>query len=1363
MEQFLGLSRDASREKAEPGTSPYNRNIVYNKKLGSITQEDGFEYVHEVPGVVIGTTSTNTHIVYISYDAISNQTLISYVDTATNVLTTVINTAYFGYEPTRPIEIIGWYNYNQELLIMFSDGVFEKSTAPRLINLMDIDVVLDVNKEFANQRDADSTLLFSTILQPLFSIKYGSKGTHDADLLFFTIAYILPDGTTSTRFLPILAEAFPLYAFKSEYKKEVTFKIENLDTFFTQFIIGIIAYRDNGIFGYTTDPINITSSSYEYAFNSVIELNSVAVDSIIIESSIFDKVKSLTIGNDAVILGGVTTKKSNSYQKYANNIRLNLHFDYRLDNRHQAPLLCPDEVYYFTIAAAFNNGSFSEEFHIPNFDPIPSDLALFDKNAFGLNDLPSDPIANFQVINKGDWANPSVGLPDFNSLPATKLNWGYWQNQELYPNNDNYNGALDYDGITVIPGGRDLRNTNVKLHRVPGLDALCKKFPMRLGMDIRNEEAGMPLDLHTRMPAFSITVENFMDAFASVITTDNIVGYRLSFVKKDSSSKLVEDINFIKPLVINTQVNVADEENVNIEYTINKVYGSMYSSTKPYKYYQYGFSRVKSINLSVYKGTISPKIIKANYGFLNNDENQDNATAAEENSFNTNYRTLENDTITKGTVGQYCKPTIPPVIPAEFLTFRIPLFSQTYAVVQSIEQTAGNVKASKNLFIHEQVKLKVKNSNTIFPVEVVPTPAFGWNPLMYSVANLDDSIATLDLDFYDPSVSNYVSKTLSATQVTRTNISSTLLNLRYNIHQGLQPKSFVVIGSTNIENPTRVFKDFGDTFSNNIFNEIVEYITTDGLNTYMNYFQQIYSGLLAIDNNTLIEFVKDKLLGYDYATAGDNLSKLVSFNYNKQITNKQSTRQLNTLIANIAFNYQKKYINSFPFRIVKSLPIQSEDLSTGNVRTFLANAYYDMPSIRGEVIYVVGFDRGVYCQQRYSLCIFQLKEKLSNNDENTAYLAETDLFAYKPQPIIDEENKGYIGCVHQFGKRLSKVGLLTADAERGKFYIIAGNQPKEISKIKMENDFKANLEAILQYIVPNLFNSNAVQDNPYNGNGILIGIDDKNNRILLSINNYKVKQSAIDAGAEIIDGIPYHTTYPEHPLVLADIKHIDISDSNSKTLSFNLDWQRWVAEHDYYPQYYNNTNKVNYAGINIIDFDNPSPVSTADTYITNKENTKTGKYFYNTDPIIYESFTDLLFNSRYDLSKWYKSVLWRSTVVDNNGKNIYEKTINAILLYTDYQCSGRIELDTEQFSLVRNSEGIWNFNDFRDMVKNSNSLPIVENGTFDVNKVHLTRSWFEKSDFISNFIVIRLIMDNINNTRTHIHNVNVEARISERI
>jgi hypothetical protein len=1371
MEQFLGLSRDASREKSEAGTSPYARNVVFDKQVGSITQENGFVSQDSIRGLIIGIHATNAHIIYITYQVETKKTLIVYVDTNTKQVTEVLETNYFNYSVERPIEIIAWYNYNQDLIIMFSDGVFEKSTAPRLINLMDIGVKLNNNKEFLNEEEANSTLLFSNIAVPRYSIKYGNKTTNDVDLLFFTIAYVLPDGVTTTRFLPILAEAYPLFGFKSEYKKSVTFKIEDLDPFFSQFVIGIIAFRDNAIFAYNTDFISYTDSTYEYTFNSITGLNVVTPDSIIVEKATFEKVKSLTIGNDVAILGGIVTKKVTSYQKYANNLKLNLYFDYRLDNRHQAPLLCPDEVYYFTIAAIFNNGTYSEEFHIPNRDAVNTDLDFINKTELGLTDLPDIDISKFKVINTGGWVNPSVGLPNFNNLSETKLNWGYWQNKETYPNTEDYNGSVDYDNNTAIVNGRDLRNTNVKLHRVPGLDNLSKKFPIRVGVDIQNEILSTAPDYHTRMPAFSINVENFLEAFSSVIDSDGIKGYRLSFVKKDDTSKIVEDINFVKPMFTGTELDVLDEDNVIVDGMITGATGPPLSSNV-YKYHQFGFSRVKSINLSVYKGNRSPTIIKANYGLFDYSNNTLTIPSNVENAIDKAYRKIEADKNTNGTVGQYSYPStfVSPVgtIATAFLNVKIVNPNTQYAVVKSIEQTPGNTKSFSNLFTHENIKLKAKNSNTVYPVAVTAPPAYGWNPLNYAPTSLTDTESLITVNVYDPLVNAYVNRSIYLEDLRRINISSTLLNLKNNVHEGLQPKSFVTVGQTNIENSALLFKDFGDTFSNNVYSEISEeffYYKINGANANIwgvAYFQNIFSGLLAIDNNTLVEFVKDKILGYIYITDNskndypNEVDKLLAFDYTKQLVNKESTRQLNSLIANIAFYYNKKYINKFPYRIVKSLTMQSENLSTSNIRTFLANAYYDMPSLRGELTSVTGTDKGVYCQQRYSLSIFQLKERLTNNDENSAYLAEADLFAYKPKTIIDEDNKGYIGSVHQFGRKLTKEGLLVVDAERGKIYIIGGDAPTELSKIKMSNFFREVLNLSVENKVPTLFSSSAVQDNPYNGNGILFGVDDRTNRILITINNY-TPLDVLPEDVNFINGVPY-----KEERVL-DIKNNLYTKNNSNTLSFNLDWKRWVAEHDYLPQFYINTNKRNYAGINNTLVTPTGFVEEVFTYITNENKAKAGKYFHDANNVIYESYIDLLFNSRYDLSKWYKSVLWRTTVKDSNNKNIEQATIDAIMLYTDYQCSGRTELNVKDFSLIRNSEGLWNFNDFRDLAKSINDLPVTNDGSYDVQKVYLNRNWFDKSDFISNFILVRLIMNNVEDTQTHIHNVNVEARISDRI
>lgn len=1341
MEQFLGLSRDASREKAETGTSPFNRNIVYNKQLGSISQENGFEFNHYIEGLIIGMCSTNKHIVYISVNEETNNTIISYMVTHTEEVIKVIDTNKFNYSIQRPVEMVATYNYKNELIIIFSDNVFKDSSAPRLINLTNIGLTV-TNGEFLNQNEADLTLLFTNINQPIYNIKYGEGSNHTCDVVFFTIAYILPDGVTRTRFIPVLAEAFPVYGFSLENKREITFKIDNLSPIFKQFIVGIVAYKDGGLFGYESQIINYSTSSYEYVFSSLDNLTLSSPEAIIVETSTFDRVKTLTIGNDTVLFGGVQKDNTNKYQKYANNLKLNLFFDLRSgkSNRHQAPLLCPDEVYYFTIALKKPDGTYSEEFHIPNRDSEPSDLVLIDKTALGLNNLTEEDIPSFRLINSGKWVDSSEGLPNFNSLTECKLDFGYWENTEKYPNVDDYNGTIDYDGITTITNGRDLRNKTVKLHRIPGLDALSQKFPMRLGMDFRNQDP-IVNDKDNRNPAFSLSMENFTEVFSIPIANGEIDGYRLSFVKKDGSSKIVADNAFIKPLVIE-EYSTFRKSNIFRDFP----------DSRHVKYTQFGFTRVRSINLSVNKGSTSAKVAKANFGFFESPLTSDNGTSSTINQYELGYKDMTDISSTTGSVGQYAQINNNNDFYLRNSSFKIPNINQQYASIVSIEQTPGNVRSKKNLYIHEQIKMKALNENTVLPLTPFVDPDsfldYGWNIIGYTPTSLSDSTSGCVLPFYNHVTNAYENKTIQAQYVQQLTVNVTLLTLRKDVHQGLNPTEFVTIGAADINNSTRLFKDFGDTFINNVYDEIFEQFGDD----FVVYFQQVFSGMLSIHNNTMVSFKKDKILGKKKLIT-DTIDELMAYDYQKIIYTKESTRQLNTLIANTSFNYRTPFNEIFPYRVNKALNLPSESLSTLNARSFLANSYYDLPNTRGIIISLTGFDKGVYCQQRYSLSIFQIKEKLSNNDDNTAYLAEADIFAYKPHVIIDEDNKGYVGCVHQFSRKLTKEGYLVIDAERGRITLL-GQGPKEISKIKMENEFNNILTPMTNKIVPTLFDENAVEDNPFNGNGIITGFDDETNRILLTVNNYD--QIELPEGYEYINGIPYFENKP------VDIKNPLVSVDRTRTFSYNLDWERWISEHDYAPQYYVNTNKYNFAGINVYKSDEVLNSGKGQVYLTNKVNQQAGRYFYFTDPTIYQSYTDLLFNSRYDLSKWYKSINWRTTVKDSNGDNNFLKTIDALMLYTDYQCSGIIELDTENFNLIRNGEGLWTINQFRDMVVKGDELPIDERGCVELNKLHINRIWFEKSDFISNFIVVRLIMYNVENTQIHIHNVNVEARISER-
>lgn len=194
----------------------------------------------------------------------------------------------------------------------------------------------------------------------------------------------------------------------------------------------------------------------------------------------------------------------------------------------------------------------------------------------------------------------------------------------------------------------------------------------------------------------------------------------------------------------------------------------------------------------------------------------------------------------------------------------------------------------------------------------------------------------------------------------------------------------------------------------------------------------------------------------------------------------------------------------------------------------------------------------------------------------------------------------------------------------------------------------------------------------------------------------------------------------------------------------------WVCEHDYFPTAYFYTIKGLYVT-------NKNNLNNSIVFKTNSKINK-GLYFNNK----FESYIDLIFNSRVDLIKLYQNVEWITQVIGENNENYYFETINSILLYSDYQCSGKIDIPNNLFKISRNVENKWQFNDFRDMII-SKILPIIDKeGRINENNLNNLKSWFDKSNFISNFIVIRLYMNNIDNKTIYIHNVNVKSRLSDR-
>jgi len=1353
MENFEGMVRSTTRDKNPPNTWEFARNILLSKSKTNIVNEDGFDYIHPIPGDFIGKIETNEEIIYFSVDGLFS--CIGYYKT--NLLGStyipVIRSIHLGFKLNRPIEGISFYNYKKELIILFCDGVFLDSNTPKLINVTNIGVDLDVNLELVDSADLGQLELYNQILNADIDTTYLDNGTLEADVAYITYAYVLPDGVSTTAYLPLIEVSYPTTGFRQDLKRNLQIDFTRLDPTYNKLKIGLVIKSNDGIFGYESSIRSYTGTDYSTIVSTLSAFTSVAADSLIIPVAVYNRIRTISTVNSQVVIGNLVGQEEFPFQKYANMLELGLRYDIRNEKEHTNPILCPDDVYAFYISLELLDGSFTKEFHIPGAvaNPVNNelvDLTDADLIALGLNDLiGTDTYKRFRIFNTGGFQTLSpIGNPV--SSDMSKLNWGYWENQELYPNSDEYNSTIDYTGALLT--GQDLRGTNIKYHRVPGLDNLVKGFPCILGYTDRNNPemiGSTGAFFQGAIPAFAVEVTNF-DTIIPAEIRNKIQGYKLSIVKKSQGSSLIEDINFIKQARVTHQDTDAGIQDFMTTPYIND------PNSHNYNFSQYGLSYIRSVNLSINKSTVIGKLVKANYGV-----NSALIRATSGGDGNEEIDTKDFTFIYGNIGGISVLPFSSTVLP---MYLRIP-DTQRFAVIKDVSYLPGNNIPAGTLLGEETIVLKAHNTLALpDPTSSLPTIPTRWNPLLMVIP--DDSLdsITLTIDAFTPNVGYvpYTYSTGSTSALNAIDVSSTFINLLKDVYPGFKPKDFITIGKVSLRTipntlSENLIRNCGDTFTHNLYNTIVSRAVGNDATGRIIYNQYVAKGIISTTNNSEVYMTKDRDYGiaYDTSDASTKFSEMLTFNYNKTIFNSPIFNSLNDLYIGILFDIDIITINYFPYRIAFSLKIQSENLSINNVRTFLANSYIDMLNDRGEVVALRGSNKVLYIHQKFSLFTATIKDKLTTV-EGTTYLGEGSLFDRTPDEVLDASNKGYIGCTSQFASIIYKDGYICYDQIKGKIFIVNTRNAIEISKQGLSIYFSENSNTFDKYHSIDRFSNIQPLDNPYQQVGYIIGFDDKYNRLLITKKYFRFLKP-LNVIVEpftvyVFDGEWYYSQYTNAaPTVITRLNYRDTDNfaEESKTFSYNLDTNTWICEHDYFPICYPTTNLGLYA-----------ISSESDLYKTNSLITK-GLYF----GVKFKSYVDLIFNTRHDLSKIYQSVSW-TTITRDRATNaiLFFKTIDAIRLYNNYQCTELIELLPDTLSLDRNVEGVWNFNEFRDMVINRD-LPIVDKyGSIIESNINNNRSWFEKSNFIHTFIVVRMIMNNTDNKEVTIQNVNIKSRISDR-
>lgn len=1297
MKDFTALIRDTLASKNPIGSWQNARNILLTKGHGSVSNEDGLKFQYLVNGTVIGFIATNSHVIYFhKNDTGTDEIGVVNTNNDTPIYQIVLKDNQLNFNLNCPIEGIFIYNYKGDLIISWCDGVKSNSNPPKVLNTTTLPFAINGDGTLVDPTKFSIINLTPAIKQGSLDISYLTGGTLPGYAMYITIAYVYNDKSV-TSYFPSSDIAYLGLKANPVIKKGVRLNFTNLDTNFTKLKIGIVLKLEedsegsSSLTGYESADLSYTGNALSVDITSLGNFTETAADAILIEQAIFTKVNTMTKYENQAIVANVETAETFNFQKYANMINI-VPVEYidtvleLTDNpKGQDASLMPDEVYAFYIELHLLNGSYTDAFHIPGRVAEGTETDVLTAGQISQYDLAwtsgEAGMKQFHVINNGiakGVPQPSVGTT-INPVPADESGnkMGYWENTEVYPNNDEYNSTIDYDATGL--GGIDLRGTPVRYHRLPSIKSM---YDGTLGTD-GNTLVNLWFNLwgmcsqavedtsFQRQRRLGIKLTNIADIIPAEVLT-KIQGYRISHVARNSgNSYVVGNWATTRRKDIDDGHTLVNSDGFFENYDFN-----VYTQDSPMT----DFERVRILGNELFKfrPSLTPTYVQVNYSFYvpNPDLPPD----------------LLNSSVDITDLERYSKCYTPLIYRPE----------NSIANNTEHHEEGINLDLKVGLFSRDTSDFDVPDGGNVF----APYPY-----VQYMALNLTAYNHTLNLyTGFNSSDLNIVGRTDTIANNTVIKGGDNFTETELNIN--LRSRVYV-------QNPT--YAGGGDPTYIQVRRSIAWYVR--GLNSPTNCTQLFNTPPLLIDETD--PAVLD-LGDYDFDVLG-----------------KSGLSSIQNLLTLFTFDVGSDFINKFPFRVYRGLKIPNENLSASALSSFLITDYYEMPNDKGEIIAVRGKERALFIQHRHTLFVAAIKDKLKTTDTD-AYLGRSELFSRPPEELLSDD-KGYIGSTSKFACIIIKGMYITINQVNGQIFIIK-EDVKEISNKGNKNWFWNNWDNGLSFYDTDDVGEKRRIDNPFISVGHLVGYDKEYNRLLFIKKMFK------------FIGNPTGTTFDGEFYTRSGAK-LEFTDTNefenlSKTLSFNLESSRlsWICEHDYFP------NIIFYTSNGLYSLTNKLlGTNRASTYEHNDKLTK-GLYYGNK----FDSYIDLIFNTNLKQSKSYQNISWITDVINNSGGYEKFKTITHIMLYSNDQCSGIINIKDEHFNLTRGIEGDWNFNEFRDLVINPINPIIDTNGDLIQSNINLLTLWFEKSDFISKFITVRLIIDNVDNDTVHIHEVNVQSLISNR-
>ena len=1101
MELIKGLNTDSNKGKMASGSWFNARNIVITEEWRDATNEKGFNKFQDVPGLIVGVIATNTKTVIFSVDSGTGE--IGVINQAL-VYSCIVKSPELNFNINNPIEGVFTYNYKQELIIAWWDGLADNANAPKILNIDCLPFEVDGSCFPINIAKLELLLLFPNIGAAEFELLEvnNTGGSLNTGVYAFMYAYVLDDGTISnfsgiTNWVSIIDDYYSdkftqIEGDKSDTvtSKSITFKLNNLNSNFSKLKIAVIKKIGGVISAITLDSIDFDLSSYEFNYTGLSQEEDISSTELLTPTSSFTRVKTGAILDSRLHLANLKEQALLDFQSYANNIKvkwirtddINLA---KLENSYKDPLILfdkkgysSDNVYAPVIIFKFKDGTFSRAFHIPN--TASRSLASVGYPGFNSNDLISDIHAAFpeDFFVEALLVNPNIKYHEFFNDALSTGETGYWENQtEFYPDED----CSDIkNNLGVVIGS--LRNEKVRHHKFPSLVQLegwgNSYYTPSTGDSIKEV-----FDGSNSITGWATNGDVFLD-FNGPTTVDPlymVIEQQIDVLRVRAVQSGTYNVTWRGDATaeINTQWRLIHVKSSGEQVVLDEINGvnDLFSKGNiPFYFYHTIFMEIGDKVAWFGAVTGSPVLAYPTVFTIDISIRLDN--------------TSESDGTTKVMGLQLEDVHIPNEIQEVVDCYYVGYCKKTIINTHKIGQTRIANLISK---VSDFYNFDIKFFNPAFSFDFIKfeyfydtagfTPLQPDNNLLFTDGNplvpyINNVRAIKESSYFPKSVVSELSAQLIDTRSSKSDVLAIEV---YNINMAGTSPPFTAPDLITTGSVYQYKKDLYAPFKNQeiiVTNKVQDINTSTSLviysgDTTINIIGWYIDTTTRLPSKTSINPLNldiqesNSIVGYRYSDETNPEiadiyppKNIITKVYYKLAYGDEPLPSLEAYLYNIDYNSSNSLItilpavcygdcdplepvNSFPYRIARS-PKQLDESNTLNWRKFFTNSYHEMHDRdKGEVWKLQNYNRSILIYQKFAMYVAKPKDVLKTGDIEAA-LGVGDIFDRQPDEILPD-GKGYVGNQSQWATFICKYGIVHIDAQQGKVFIYSG-KISEISK-----------------------------------------------------------------------------------------------------------------------------------------------------------------------------------------------------------------------------------------------------------------------------------------------------------------------------